>query len=63
MSIPAKIATTHRSMIAMDHPDELKHWTKHFDVTLEELRRAVERVGNAASAVRKEIRRRKEQDG
>ncbi|MGB7097460.1 MAG: DUF3606 domain-containing protein [Xanthobacteraceae bacterium] len=55
----SKSATSDRSKIAMDHPDEVKYWIKHFGVTLEELRHTVERVGNSASAVRKEIQNRK----
>lgn len=44
-----------RSKIAMDHPDEVKYWSKHFGVTSDELRRAVEKVGNSAASVRKEL--------
>jgi hypothetical protein len=36
--------------------NEVKYWIKHFGVTREELERAVERVGNSAASVRKELR-------
>lgn len=44
-----------RSKIALDHPDEVKYWSKHFGITPEELNRVVEKVGNSAAAVRKEL--------
>jgi hypothetical protein len=45
-----------RSKIAMDRPDEVKYWIKHLGITKELLRRTVEKVGNSAAAVRKELR-------
>ena len=48
-----------RNKVVIDHADAIRHWTKHFGVTAEELHRAIEKVGNAASAVRKELRNRK----
>ena len=44
-----------RSRINMDEDYEVKYWTKHLDVSREELQRAVDKVGNSASAVRKEL--------
>jgi hypothetical protein len=44
-----------RSCIAVDRPEELRYWSKHLGVTPEELLRLVEKVGNSASAVRKEL--------
>ena len=44
-----------RGKIALDHEDSIKHWTKHLGVTEGELLRAIERVGNSAAAVRKEL--------
>ena len=35
--------------------NQLRHWIKHFGVTEQELARAIERVGNSAAAVRKEL--------
>ena len=44
-----------RSRINMDEDYEVKYWIKHLDVSREELQRAVDKVGNSASAVRKEL--------
>jgi len=33
----------------------VKYWTKHLGVTQDELQRAVDKVGNSAAAVRKEL--------
>jgi hypothetical protein len=45
-----------RSKIAVTSDDEVKYWTKHLGVTRKDLERAVERVGNSAASVRKELR-------
>ena len=45
--------TPDRSKIVLEHEDHVKYWTRHFGVTKDELRRAIERVGNSAAAVRK----------
>jgi hypothetical protein len=39
----------------MDH-EEVKYWVKHFRISVGDLQRTIEKVGNSASAVRKEIR-------
>jgi hypothetical protein len=44
-----------RSKINMHEPAEVQHWTKHLKVSKEDLQRAVEKVGNGAAAVRKEL--------
>jgi hypothetical protein len=44
-----------RNHIAMNEEIEVKYWTKHLGVTREELQRAVDKVGNSAAAVRKEL--------
>jgi hypothetical protein len=44
-----------RNHIAMDEDLELKYGSKHLGVTREELQRAVDKVGNSAAAVRKEL--------
>jgi len=46
-----------RGRINMHEHDEVKYWSKHLGVTREELQRLVDKVGNAASAVRKELGR------
>jgi hypothetical protein len=45
-----------RSKITVTSESEVKYWMKHFGVKREELERAVERVGNSAASVRKELR-------
>jgi hypothetical protein len=44
-----------RSKIILKHDDHVKYWTRHFGVTKDELARAIERVGNSAAAVRKQL--------
>jgi Protein of unknown function (DUF3606) len=44
-----------RSKIIIKHDDHVKYWTRHFGVTKDELARAIERVGNSAAAVRKQL--------
>jgi hypothetical protein len=45
-----------RSKITVTSEDEIKYWIKHFGITREQLGRTVERVGNSAASVRKELR-------
>jgi hypothetical protein len=52
-----------RNHIAMDDELEVKYWTKHLGVTRQELQRAVDKVGNSAAAVRKELDRTGESQG
>ena len=44
-----------RSKINMHEPHEVQYWTKHLKVSKEQLQKAVDKVGNAAAAVRKEL--------
>ncbi len=44
-----------RSKIAMGEDHEIKYWTKHLGVSKEELQRAVDKVGNSAAAVKKQL--------
>ena len=44
-----------RLRINMHETWEVKYWTKHLDVTKEQLQKAVDKVGNSAPAVRKEL--------
>jgi 3-oxoacyl-[acyl-carrier-protein] synthase III len=44
-----------RSKINMHQPYEVKYWTKELGVDKEQLQRLVEKVGNSAAAVRKEL--------
>jgi Protein of unknown function (DUF3606) len=44
-----------RSKINMHEDFEVKYWTKHLGVTREELEKVVQKVGNSAKAVEKEL--------
>ena len=44
-----------RSKINMHEDFEVKHWTKELGVSKDELQRTVDKVGNSAAAVRKEL--------
>jgi hypothetical protein len=44
-----------RSKINMHEGYEVKHWTREFGVSREQLQQAVDKVGNSAAAVRKEL--------
>jgi hypothetical protein len=44
-----------RSKIILEHEDEVKYWTRHLGVTEQELMLAIEKVGNSAAAVRKQL--------
>lgn len=44
-----------RSHISLQRPDEARYWTRHLGVDRAALEAAIAKVGNAASAVRKEL--------
>jgi hypothetical protein len=44
-----------RSKINMHQPLEVKYWTHALNVTREELQAAVDKVGNSAATVRKQL--------
>jgi hypothetical protein len=44
-----------RGHISMGQPHEVQYWTRHLRVTKEQLQRTVDKVGNSAAAVRKEL--------
>jgi hypothetical protein len=44
-----------RSKINMHEEQEVRHWTKHLGVSKEQLQNAVNKVGNGAAAVQKEL--------
>jgi hypothetical protein len=50
-----KRASPDRSKINMDEPYEVKYWTKKLGVNRDELQKLVDKVGNSAAAVRKEL--------
>jgi Protein of unknown function (DUF3606) len=52
---PNKRAQPDRSKINMHQLHEVKYWTHALNVSKEELQKAVDKVGNSAAAVRKEL--------
>ena len=44
-----------RSKINTHKADEVHYWTKHLNISKEELQRAIDKVGNSAADVRKEL--------
>ena len=44
-----------RSKINMSEDYEVKYWTKELGISKEQLRKTVDKVGNSAAAVRKEL--------
>lgn len=44
-----------RNRINMHEDYEVKYWSHHLGVSREELKRAVDKVGNSAAAVQKEL--------
>jgi hypothetical protein len=44
-----------RSKINMHDPFEIKYWTREFRVSGAELQKAIDKVGNSAATVRKEL--------
>ena len=52
---PKKTGGPDRSKIAMDQDHEVRYWTKHLNVTREQLQKAVDKVGHSAAAVRKQL--------
>ena len=55
--ITKKLAPDH-SKIAMDDNQDVKYWTRHLGVSREELQRAIDKVGNSAASIRKELAQR-----
>jgi hypothetical protein len=52
---PEKKGAPDRSKINMHEDFEVRHWTKILGVSKEQLQKAVDKVGNSAAAVRKEL--------
>jgi hypothetical protein len=44
-----------RSKINMHEPYEVKYWTKELGVNRDQLQKLVDKVGNSAASVRKEL--------
>lgn len=45
----------YRSKINMHEGDEVKYWTHALGITRDELQKVVDKVGNSAATVRKEL--------
>jgi 3-oxoacyl-[acyl-carrier-protein] synthase III len=52
-----KQAAPDRSKISMENETEVKYWTRHLRISREQLQSIVEKVGNSAASVRKELKR------
>jgi uncharacterized protein DUF3606 len=52
---PRKRGMPDRSKISMTEAHEVRYWTRHLGVSKEELQRAVDKVGNSAATVRKQL--------
>ncbi len=50
-----KRASPDRGKINMHEPREVKYWARELGVNKERLQKVVDKVGNAAAAVRKEL--------
>ena len=50
-------ATPDRSKISMENETEVKYWIKHLGISREQLQTIVQKVGNSAASVRKELKR------
>jgi Protein of unknown function (DUF3606) len=48
-------ASQDRSKINMHEPYEVKYWTKELGVNRDQLQKLVDKVGNSAASVRKEL--------
>ncbi|MBR1087350.1 DUF3606 domain-containing protein [Bradyrhizobium manausense] len=57
MALLTRRAQPDRSKINMDRDEEVKSWSREFGITRAKLQEIVEKVGNSAAAVRKELTR------
>ena len=56
MSAPSrKVVHPIRVHIDLTQQMQIRYWTRHFRVSSDELQKAIEKVGNSASAVRKQL--------
>ena len=53
----SKRGAADRSKISMGEDHEVRYWTKHLGISRDELQKAVDKVGNSAAAVRKQLGR------
>lgn len=52
-----KTARADRSKISMQNEIEVKYWTRHLGITRKQLQNIIEKVGNSAASIRKELKR------
>ena len=55
MSILKKSVRPMRLHIDLSQEKEVRYWMKHLHVSSDQLRKAIDKVGNSASAVRKQL--------
>jgi Protein of unknown function (DUF3606) len=55
MAAPKKTVRPIRVHIDMSDATHVRYWAKHFRISGEELQTAIDKVGNSASAVRKQL--------
>jgi hypothetical protein len=58
MSNLTKRASPDRSKIDVEDENQVKYWTKALGISKDDLLEAIDKVGNAAATVRKELQRR-----
>jgi len=51
----AKVVRPIRVHIDLSREDQMRYWTKHLSVSKDDLQKAIDKVGNSASAVRKQL--------
>jgi uncharacterized protein DUF3606 len=54
-AVSRKVVHPIRVHIDLTQQMQIRYWTRHFRVTSDELQKAIEKVGNSASAVRKQL--------
>jgi hypothetical protein len=50
-----KVVRPMRAHIDMSHETQMRYWAKHFGVSGDDLQKAIDKVGNSAAAVRKQL--------
>ena len=55
MSTPKRVVNPIRVRIDLSNDVQVRYWKKHLRVSGDDLQKAVDKVGNSASAVRKQL--------
>jgi hypothetical protein len=50
-----KVVRPMRTHIDTSHETQMRYWARHFGVCGDDLQKAIDKVGNSASAVRKQL--------